>query len=94
MFWKNQPGKEEQAVLAALADGWTLKSHRTLDGEKRYLLHSLTGERVEIDAAVVTRMTERRLLQSNQKFPAATLLLTAQGRRAAGRLATESPSGS
>lgn len=90
MFRKNQPGKAEQAVLAALADGWTLKSHRTLDGEKHYRLHSLDGAVADVETSVVERLTARRLVQSNQKFPAATYLLTDRGRDLAQRL-SESP---
>lgn len=80
MFWKNQMGKAEQVVLVALADGWTLKSHRTLDGEKHYRLHSLDGAVADVEPSVVERLTARRYLQSNQKFPAATYLLTEKGR--------------
>lgn len=90
MFWNNQPGKAEQAVLAALAAGWTLKSHRTLDGEKRYRLHSLDGAVADVEPSVVERLTARRLVQSNQKFPAATYLLTDRGRDFARRL-SDSP---
>lgn len=91
MFWKNQPGKAEQAVLAALADGWTLKSHRTLDGEKCYRLHALDGAVVDVEAAVIARLSAGRYVQSNQKFPAATLLLTEKGRRTATSLSSNSP---
>ncbi len=75
---------EQRQVLHAIAAGWTLKSHRYLDGEKIYRLHSLGGEEVDVPAPVVENLVRRRLIQSNQKFPAATYLLTEKGVAVAG----------
>jgi len=70
----------QNELLRALLDGWTLKSHRTLDGQKAYRLHGLHGEEVEIADAVVDGLSAVDLIQSNLKFPAATYLLTNRGR--------------
>lgn len=70
----------EQAVLRLLAQGWTLKSHRNLDGDKVYLLHPLDeGEPQDVRAETVRALVEGGLLDSNKKFPAATYLLTERG---------------
>ena len=70
-------------LLLALLAGATLKSHRYLDGGKEYRLHPLNGEPTPVLAQVVQTLAELGFLLSNQKFPAATLLLTERGRRAA-----------
>ncbi|HZD10803.1 MAG TPA: hypothetical protein VE553_05615 [Candidatus Binatia bacterium] len=73
----------QRHTLRALAAGWTLKVHRTLDGEKRHCLHPLEGSLVEdLDATVVESLREQGLIESNKKFPAATYLLTEKGRQA------------
>ncbi|HXF60877.1 MAG TPA: hypothetical protein VNK95_04630 [Caldilineaceae bacterium] len=78
----------EKAVLRALVSGSRLQSHRELDGSKRYCLHALSGDASEpVPAAVVERLRERGLIESNMKFPAATYLLTAKGEQAAASLA-------
>jgi hypothetical protein len=76
---------EQRRILAALQHGCTLKIHRTLDGAKVYRLHCpADGEdRVEeLPAAAVDMLERHGYLQSNMKFPAATLLLTERGARA------------
>jgi hypothetical protein len=80
-LWRPRPlSKRQKDVLHLVQTGWTLKSHRYLDGEKIYRLHSLSGEVMDLPDRVVEPLIERGLFQSNQKFPAATLLLTPQGR--------------
>lgn len=76
--WRALTATEIQ-VLCAIQAGWTLKSHRYLDGKKIYRLHSLHGEQVELPDAVVGPLIQRRFVHSNQKFPAATFLLTDAG---------------
>ncbi len=76
---RNRLTDPQKTVLRALLEGWTLKSHRTLDGQKSYRLHGLTGEIIEIADGVVDGLAAAKLLQSNQKFPAATYLLTEKG---------------
>ncbi|MBI1297444.1 hypothetical protein GC175_21085 [bacterium] len=76
--WKS-PSAAEIQVLCAVQSGWTLKSHRYLDGKKVYRLHSLNGEEIELPDAVVEPLIQRRWVHSNQKFPAATFLLTDAG---------------
>lgn len=71
----------ERRVLKAIADGWTLRSQRFLDGRKLYFLHALSGEKEAVAPSVVQGLLRRGLVQSNQKFPVATYLLTDRGRR-------------
>jgi hypothetical protein len=83
---------EERTLLGALLGGCHLKVHRTVDGTKTYRLHGLQpadepGQAAacgqELPAARVEFLEHGGYLQSNMKFPAATLLLTERGRRAA-----------
>ena len=79
----NALSPSQTRLLDALLRGETLKSHRYLDGDKEYKLHSLHGESIPIPGQDVRQLEERGLLFSNQKFPAATLILSSQGRRVA-----------
>ena len=72
--------RAQAKVLKALITGNTLKSHRYLDGDKIYKLHPLEGQPEVIDRKIVDFLKQRRLIDSNQKFPAATYLLTQRGR--------------
>jgi hypothetical protein len=83
---------EQHAVLLALQDGCHLKVHRTLDGAKTYRLHyplpaeelrPLREDSKDLPAATVEFLERHGYLQSNMKFPAATLLLTELGRQTA-----------
>ncbi|MCC6166493.1 MAG: hypothetical protein IT329_04625 [Caldilineaceae bacterium] len=76
----------EKAVLAALVSGSRLQSHRHLDGRKEYALHTLDDTRRPVAVAVVERLRDHGLIQSNMKFPAATYLLTSQGQQVANTL--------
>ncbi len=82
LWHRKEPSPAEMQVLRALHAGWTLKSHRYLNGTKIYRLHGLSGEQVELADSVVEQLVHRRWVHSNQKFPAATLLLTDAGSRA------------
>ncbi len=73
----------QQYVLRALITGWTLKVHRSLDGQKRYRLHPLDGEPETVRRPTVERLRAEGLIDSNKKFPAATYLLTEKGRQVA-----------
>jgi hypothetical protein len=75
--------KIETKVLCALLDGYTLKSHRYLDGTKVYQLHPLNGPTEPVQKRVVEALQAQGLIYSNQKFPAATYLLTERGRELA-----------
>lgn len=71
----------EKRVLLAIAEGWTLKSHRYLDGRKEYRLHPLDeAEAQTVSWKTVDALREKGLIDSNKKFPAATYLLTERGR--------------
>lgn len=73
----------ERHILRSLAAGWTLKAHRTLDGEKNYRLHPLADAPPQpVEQETVESLRDRALLDSNKKFPAATYLLTDKGRQA------------
>jgi hypothetical protein len=90
--WLRRPrslSERQKQILRAMGSGWTLKSHRYLDGEKIYRLHSLNGEILDLPDRVVKPLIERGLLQSNQKFPAATFLFTEHGETIAAQF--ESP---
>jgi hypothetical protein len=73
--------KTQHQVLRALSSGATLKSHRYLDGRKVYLLHPLEGPAETVRSATIEKLKAQGLIDSNKKFPAATYLLTEQGRR-------------
>ena len=81
----NALSPSQTRLLNALLRGETLKSHRYLDGNKEYRLHSLNSEDTLIPWHDVRQLEEKGLLLSNQKFPAATLILSNQGRRVAAK---------
>lgn len=83
------------ALLSRLQLGAVLKVHRTVDGDKVFRLHQAGAPDQEIAAALVAALTDRNLLQSNMKFPAATFLLTDKGVAMAMQLsgATVAPAG-
>lgn len=71
----------EKRVLLAIAQGWTLKSHRFLDGRKVYRLHPLDeGDEESVAWETVDALRDKELIDSNKKFPAATYLLTDKGK--------------
>lgn len=80
---------EAKQVLRLLAAGGTLKAHRGLNGDKAIRLHPLVGPAVEVSDDAMGQLKQRRLIDSNMKFPAATYLLTAQGRRVASSLSDQ-----
>lgn len=71
---------EGKRLLLAIAQGWTLKSHRYLDGQKEYKLWSPEGETEEIAYELVQSLIDQKFITTNQKFPAATFLLTNKGK--------------
>ncbi len=75
---------EQRRILTTLQGGGYLKIHRTLDGAKVYRLYCAGGGEdpgEELPPAAVDALERHGYLQSNLKFPAATLLLTARGAR-------------
>lgn len=74
---------EAQIILAAMAQGAQLKSHRYLDGTKCYRLHPLDAPPAEVKKSSVEALLRQAMVTSNQKFPAATYMLTLEGRQAA-----------
>ncbi|MCB0155375.1 MAG: hypothetical protein KDF65_11320 [Anaerolineae bacterium] len=81
----------QKKVLHALMGGSTLKSHRYLSGAKRYKLHALDGSTETVRRSTVECLRRAGLIDSNKKFPAATYLLTEQGRRMAEQFGTTGP---
>lgn len=71
--------KKQKALLAKIANGETLKSHRHLDGRKVYLLHPLNGKPAAVSPRAVQSLVRHGMLSSNQKFPVATFYLTPKG---------------
>lgn len=77
----------ERHVLLGLAAGWVLKSHRELDGAKQYVLHPIDEQEPQpVSWETMDRLREAGLIDSNKKFPAATYLLTDQGKEVASHL--------
>lgn len=72
-------------ILAHLAQGSSLKSHRDLDGTKVYRLHPLDGAIQLPSPKIVDDLKRRKYIDSNKKFPAATYLLTDKGRQIVAR---------
>ena len=72
----------ERQILLAIAAGCTLKSHRSLDGEKVFRLHPLDTPAQDLEQTIVESLRRQGLIDSNKKFPAATYLLTEKGRQA------------
>ena len=82
--------KVAERLLKALAQGATLKAHRTMDGAKVHRLYPLGEELpVVVTEVVVTSLKDYGLIESNMKFPAATYLLTDKGVRMAATLSNE-----
>lgn len=71
---------EEQRILVALAHGWTLKSHRYLDGTKEYKLWRPDGRAEPVAYQLPQTLLNAKYITTNQKFPAATFLLTNKGK--------------
>jgi uncharacterized protein YjhX (UPF0386 family) len=75
--------KQHKRVLLAVAEGATLKAHRDIDGNKQYVLHPLgEGDKIRVERRIAERLRKGGYIYGNQKFPAATYLLTDKGRRA------------
>ena len=72
-------GSAESSTLVAMAEGWSLRSHRNIEGEKVYKLHSLNDEQVIVQPKSVQLLRTKGLIETNQKFPTATYLLTGVG---------------
>lgn len=78
--------RESARILYAMHAGAALKAHRTLDGEKTHILHALDGSDEVVGRAAVEHLKRHKLIVSNLKFPAATYMLTEEGRRQAAAL--------
>jgi hypothetical protein len=81
--------KSQRNLLIALADGNFLKSHRYLDGTKVFQLHALDGQTNPAARQDVAALVDKGYVSSNQKFPAATYMLTEKGRAYAATHAAE-----
>jgi hypothetical protein len=71
----------QRRVLLAMSHQSTLKSHRDIEGNKVYRLHTLDGASEDIPAALVEALCGKGLIDSNKKFPASTYWLTELGKR-------------
>jgi len=86
-FWRRDSlSAEAEQVICLLAAGGTLKTHRSVDGEKVARLHPLSGPSVDVYSAAMNQLKQLRLIDSNMKFPAATYLLTRKGKDLAAEL--------
>ena len=70
----------QETVIKKLARGWTLKSHRFLDGRKLYKLYPLVGPAETVRSSTVAVLKRKGLIYSNHKFPAAAYTLTNEGK--------------
>ncbi len=70
----------QSELLHAIATGLTLKSHRDLEGNKEYRLHTPAGQSTRVTWEVVESLQSDGLIDSNKKFPSATYWLTDAGR--------------
>lgn len=81
--------RDARSVLAALVNGQHLKSHREVDGAKRYALHdAANATHTPVAVATVDELRDAGLIAGNMKFPAATYLLTTEGEKVAASLST------
>jgi hypothetical protein len=81
--WLMQPvSADQRALLEAIWQGAVLRSHRDLDGNKQYRLHSPDNTVALVPPALVQGLRHQRLIETNHKFPADTWLLTEIGRNA------------
>lgn len=76
---------DQQQVLIAIFNGAALRSHRDLEGNKHYALYEDAGEH-KIGRKTVLDLRNKRLLETNHKFPSATFLLTDRGYKIASQL--------
>lgn len=83
---------EQQVVLAAVFNGSALRSHRDLEGNKCYLLHTENTKAVKIGRQSILDLRNKRLLETNHKFPSATFLLTSRGNAVAAQLSDDAGS--
>ena len=67
-------------LLQAVAHGLLLKSHRDLEGQKEYRLHTLDGHSTRVAWENVEALQSAGLIDSNKKFPSASYWLTDTGR--------------
>jgi predicted transcriptional regulator len=81
---------ETERVLIALTEGSFLKSHRYINGTKIFRLHPLEGDPVEVQRQTIDSLVQGSLVTSNQKFPAATYMITDKGRALATALINKS----
>jgi hypothetical protein len=69
----------QREILEALADGWVLKSRRELNGNKEFVLQFSNDQPKIISPKMINRLREKRLIDSNKKFPVSTFWLTDLG---------------
>lgn len=77
----------EKELLTAVARGDTLKSHRHLDGQKEYKRWPANPDEppTAVSYELVQTLLDKKLITTNQKFPAATFLLTTAGKELVGQ---------
>lgn len=83
-WFRPWPSAAELALLRKIAEGYLLKSHRDLDGQKVYKLWPPAGVEEIVAYPLVQKLLAQKLITTNQKFPAATFLLTTKGKKILG----------
>ncbi len=76
-----KPKAAQLALLHAMSQSHTLKSHRDVEGNKTFQLHAPDGGVKIVEWAVVEFLQDHHLIDSNKKFPAATYWVTEAGKR-------------
>lgn len=79
LFLRWRLNSADYELIGSLNDGFMLKSHRYLNGEKRYTLYSPEGRKRDLSWQQVQKLLDFKIITTNQKFPAATFLLTNLG---------------
>lgn len=70
--------KDGAKVLTEMMNGCQLKSHRDIDGQKEFRLHSPQNGYQQVRASTVQELRSKGLIDSNKKFPVSTFWLTAK----------------
>ena len=83
-WFRPRPTAIELALLQKIAAGYLLKSHRDIDGQKVYKLWSPAGVEEIVPYPLVQQLLSQKLITTDQKFPAATFLLTSKGKKLLG----------
>lgn len=69
----------QKRILLAIANGYRLKDHRDIEGNKTFALHAPDDSSELVAREDVETLVDLGLISSNKKFPSATYWLTEAG---------------